>query len=36
LQKVGLKFIETFYLEEMKKNWYKIEKAEFNTLRARL
>jgi [ribosomal protein S5]-alanine N-acetyltransferase len=34
LQKVGLKFVETFYLEEMKKNWYKIEKEEFNLLRA--
>ena len=33
LLKVGLKFIETFYLDGMKKNWYKIEKSEFEKLK---
>lgn len=29
LKKVGLKFIETFYLEGSKHNWYRIERAEY-------
>jgi len=29
LKKVGLKFIETFYYEDTKCNWYKIEKNEY-------
>jgi RimJ/RimL family protein N-acetyltransferase/GNAT superfamily N-acetyltransferase len=29
LQKVGMSFIETFYYEDIKCNWYKIEKNEY-------
>ncbi len=29
LRKVGLKFIETFYHDGIKHNWYKIERTEF-------
>lgn len=29
LKKVGLKFIETFYYEDIKCNWYKIDKNEY-------
>ncbi len=29
LKKVGLKFIETFYLEGIKHNWYKIDKTDY-------
>jgi len=29
LEKVGLKFIETFNLDGIKHNWYKLEKTEF-------
>lgn len=31
LKKVGLKFIETFDLDEIKHNWYKIDRQEFET-----
>jgi len=30
LRKVGLKFIETFDLEGIQHNWYKLEKAEYD------
>ena len=29
LQKVGMKFIENFYYENIKCNWYKIEKNNY-------
>ncbi len=29
LKKIGLKFIETFYYEDIKCNWYKIDKVEY-------
>jgi RimJ/RimL family protein N-acetyltransferase len=29
LQKVGLKFIETFYYEDIKCNWYRIDKNDY-------
>ena len=29
LKKVGLKFIETFYYDDTKCNWYKIDKSEY-------
>ncbi|MFM1999118.1 MAG: hypothetical protein RL204_1065 [Bacteroidota bacterium] len=30
LQKIGLHFIETFYYDDIKCNWYRIDKAEYN------
>lgn len=30
LQKLGLHFIETFYYEDIKCNWYKIDKAHYD------
>lgn len=29
LQKVGFKFIETFYYEDIKCNWYRIDKSDY-------
>lgn len=29
LRKVGMNFIETFYIEDIKCNWYKIDKNEY-------
>ena len=31
LKKVGLKFIETFYLEGIKHNWYKVDRTEYES-----
>ena len=30
LQKVGMSFIETFYYEDIKCNWYKIDKSDYD------
>ncbi|HEX8545709.1 MAG TPA: GNAT family N-acetyltransferase [Cytophagaceae bacterium] len=33
LQKVGLKFIETFDLDEIRFNWYKIERSSYRRMK---
>jgi RimJ/RimL family protein N-acetyltransferase len=33
LEKVGFKFIETFYLDGVEHNWYKIDKKQFENIK---
>lgn len=35
LQKIGLNFIETFYYEDIKCNWYKINKNDYELIKSR-